>query len=182
MPSPLGLSPATISIIVVAPLILWRIYRRFKRLVGRQSSKLWRHWSGAIFFPLLVVMLAIPAIFHTMAIAALAVGVVAGLVLAVFGLRHTRFEATPEGFFYTPNAHIGIALSLLMLARIGYRFFQIASFTPAERAVHMQDFARSPLTLLIVGMVAAYYAAYAVGMIRWRSRTMVASQPEGEAP
>lgn len=41
--------------------------------------------------------------------------------LGVYGLRLTRFERTPTGLFYTPNAHLGIALSLLLVLRLGYR-------------------------------------------------------------
>jgi hypothetical protein len=28
--------------------------------------------------------------------------------VAFYGLRLTRFEATPEGFFYTPNIYVGL--------------------------------------------------------------------------
>lgn len=37
-------------------------------------------------------------------------------------------------------------------------------------AAQAQDFTRSPLTLLIIGLVAGYYAAFAVGLLRWRRR------------
>jgi hypothetical protein len=182
MPAPLGLPPSTIVLIALVPLILWRFYRRFKRLVGRQRSKLWRHWTGAILFPLLIVLIAMPVLLHPATLTWLAAGIAAGVALAIVGLKHTRYEATPEGFFYTPNAHIGIALSLVMAARIGYRMLQMAGFSTADRATQMQDFTRSPLTLLIIGMIAAYYSAYAIGMIRWRSRTMVATPPAQETP
>jgi hypothetical protein len=33
------------------------------------------------------------------------------------------------------------------------------------------DFTRSPLTLLIFGVLAGYYMTYAVGLLRWRKRT-----------
>ncbi len=34
-------------------------------------------------------------------------GLVCGTVLAYVGLRHTRFELTPEGRFYTPHTSSG---------------------------------------------------------------------------
>jgi hypothetical protein len=96
--------------------------------------------------------------------------------LAIWGLRLTRFEATPQGFFYTPNAHIGIALSSLFAARILYRLFQM--YTLGMTSSGMQNFGRSPLTLLIFGMLASYYTAYAVGMLRWRfSQAQSAAAP-----
>jgi hypothetical protein len=71
--------------------------------------------------------------------------------------------------FYTPNAHLGIALSLLLAARVIYRMLQIYSSDPGAQLA-TPDFARSPLTLAVFGLLAGYYVAYAVGLIRWRHR------------
>ena len=160
----------TTSILVVAlvPLVIWRMYSRIRRMVGRQRSRLWRHWTAAIFFPLVILLLGMGAALHPVSLATLAAGVAVGAGLAVWGLRLTRFEATPEGFFYTPSAHIGIALSLLLVGRILYRFVEIYGFAAGGTAGAPPDFTRSPLTLLIVGMLAAYYTAYAIGILRWR--------------
>jgi hypothetical protein len=38
------------------------------------------------------------------------------------------------------------------------------------------DFARSPLTLLVFGMLAAYYTTYAAGVLRWR-HSLAAADP-----
>ncbi|MEQ1519198.1 MAG: hypothetical protein ABL931_22195, partial [Usitatibacteraceae bacterium] len=149
--------------------IVWRLYSRIRRLIGRQRSRAFRHWAAAIFFPLLVVLVAVGAMRSPLAEGALLAGVACGVALAVWGLRLTKFEKTDLGFFYTPNAHIGIAISLLFIARIGYRFMQMSALTSAEARLTMQDFGRSPLTLVIFGVMAGYYAWYAVGLIRWRS-------------
>ena len=50
------------------------------------------------------------------------VGVTLGVALGLLGLRLTRFEITGEGMFYTPSAHLGVALSTLLVGRIVYRF------------------------------------------------------------
>ena len=42
----------------------------------------------------------------------------------------TKFEVTPQGMFYTPNAHIGIALSLLFVGRVIYRMVVLYSMDP----------------------------------------------------
>lgn len=154
------------------PLILWRIYARIRRNIGRQRSRAWRHWFGLTLFPLLVLLFALAAMTSPVAEGALWGGVAAGVALALAGLRLTRFERTPEGFFYTPNAYIGVGLSLLLVGRILYRMAQLygaggAAAYATGPGAH-QDFARSPLTLLIFGMVAGYYATYAAGLLRWR--------------
>jgi len=160
-------SPSLIAVAVV-PLIAWRMYSRMRRLIGRQRSRLWRHWAALILCPLLVLLLAMGALFSPVAMLSLVGGVAVGVGLGIFGLRLTKFEKGDTMFFYTPNAHIGIALSLLLVARVGFRFFQIYALTSADSPASMQDFGRSPLTLVILGMMMAYYATYAAGLLRWR--------------
>ena len=77
--------------------------------------------------------------------------------------------------FHRPNAHLGIALSLLLVARVGYCAAQlyVAAGMLQEPAT---AFVRSPLTLLIFGTLAGYCVAYAVGSIRWQRRTRLADR------
>ena len=82
---------------------------------------------------------------------------------------------TPAGLFYTPNAHLGIALSLLLVLRIGYRVAMLAlngqNFDPQS-----MQLGTSPLTMAIFGTLAGYYVTYAIGLLRWRA------QVGGQAP
>jgi hypothetical protein len=99
----------------------------------------------------------------------LAIGLAIGSALGVYGLRKTSFESTSDGLFYTPNAHLGAALSLLFVARILYRMIEVTSIDPTmNRGV--PDFARSPATLIIFGLLAGYFVTYAVGLLRWKNR------------
>jgi hypothetical protein len=154
-------------LVALIPLIGWRIYRRVRRNVGRQKSRAWRHWAGAILFPLLLAMLALAAITRPLAEAALVAGAIGGMGLGIWGIRLTRFERTAEGFFYTPNAYLGIGLSLLLVGRVVYRMWELYMIE-GTWATQPPDITRSPLTLAIVGLVAGYYAAYAIGLLRWR--------------
>jgi len=155
----------TLVFAALVPLIAWRLYSRVRRLIGRQRSRAWRHWTAAVLFPLMAVMLAFAAAARPLALAMLAGGLAAGAGLGAWGLRLTRFERTAEGCFYTPSAHIGIALSVLLAARIAWRLFEVGNGAAAGGG---PDFARSPLTLAVFGTLAGYYATYAVGLIRWR--------------
>jgi hypothetical protein len=158
---------STIAVVVLLPLIAWRMYSRIRRMVGRQKLSKVRPWITVVVFPLLVLLLATAAITHPERLAVLAAGLVVGVALAIYGLRKTAFEVTPQGLFYTPNAHLGIALSLLFAARIAYRLVEIYMLDPGMPR-DAQDFARSPLTLGVFGLLAGYYIAYAIGLIRWR--------------
>jgi hypothetical protein len=166
----LTLSPTTLTFAILIPLLLWRMYSRFRRMVGRQRLSRVRPWITLTIFPLIVAMLALAALAHPERLAILAVALVAGLALARFGLAKTVFEPTREGLYYTPNAHLGIALSLLFVGRILYRFVEI--YTMGVPQAGAQDFARSPLTLAVFGLLAGYYVGYAIGLVRWRAQVM----------
>jgi len=100
---------------------------------------------------------------------ALLAGIAAGAALGWFGLRHTKFERTAEGVFYTPHTWIGLGISLLLLARLAYRFFIIAPGMEAAAQAHQDAFAtfqRSPLTLAIFGVLIGYYICYYAGVLR----------------
>ena len=163
--------PATLLLPAgVAALVVWRVYSRVKRMVGRQRLSKVRPWMTVIFFPVIVSLLFLGALIgHPESAFGLAGGVVLGCALGWYGLRLTKFEPTPEGLFYTPNAHLGIALSLLFIGRLAYRavhLYMAAGSFQADSAA----FARSPLTLLIFGTLAGYYVAYAIGLLRWKHR------------
>ena len=165
-----NITPGSLLLLALVPLIAWRLYARIRRLVGRQHSRPWRHGMAAILFPLVFLLLGFAAWTHPAALAGLAAGALIGAALAAWGLRLTRFERTAEGVFYTPNAHIGVALSVVFAARIAYRFGQMyLGGGPAAQAAR-GDPVSSPLTLLIFGTLAAYYTVYALGVLAWRAR------------
>lgn len=158
------MTPSPIVAAILVPFVMWRVYQRIKRLMVRQRSQPWRHWVGVILFPLIIVLLGFSAFAHPLALAAMAVGISGGAALGVLGLRKTVYERIGGAFFYTPNAHIGILVSMLFLGRLlyrGYEFYMLG-------AAHPSDFASSPLTLLVFGVLAGYYTTYAAGLLRWR--------------
>jgi len=166
----------TIALLILSPLLAWRLYTRVRRMVGRQKLSRVRAWSTLTLFPVLIALLAYAAQAHVQALTGLAAGLAGGSVLAVYGLRLTHFESTPEGSFYTPSAHLGIALSMLLVARILYRLVEIyplgTTVLPGASSL-----ALSPLTLAVIGLLAGYYVAYAIGLLRWRAPTVSASSP-----
>jgi hypothetical protein len=168
-------SASTITLLVLIPLLAWRIHARFRRMVGRQRLSRVRPWITLAIFPALVVLLGFTALSHAERLWWLAAGLGIGLLLGVYGLGKTRFEPSPQGLFYTPNAHLGIALSLLFVARIVYRFVEVYALDPAVPH-DIKDFARSSLTLSVFGLLAGYYVSYAIGLVRWRFRVLNAKR------
>ena len=148
-------------------------------MVGRQRLSKIRPWITLTIFPALILLLGFAAHSHTERLWWLAAGLMAGLLLGIFGISKTRFDPTPQGLFYTPNAHLGVALSLLFVARIIYRFVEVYYLEP-EMLHGIEDFALSSLTLAVFGLLAGYYIFYAIGLVRWRFRVL-RSRRQGEA-
>jgi len=175
-----ALNPTTIVLAVLAPLLVWRLYTRFRRMIGRQRLSRARLWITLIIFPTIVLLLAYAAHWRWERLLWLAGGVVLGSLLGVYGLRQTRFESTPQGQFYTPHAHLGIALSLLLVGRLLYRLIELYGLdTTASRGA--PEFAQRPLTLAIFGLLAGYYIAYAMGLVRWRNQVGRGEEREPKA-
>lgn len=162
--------PSILMWVAIALLFAWRIQRRIRRLVGRQRLRRFRPWLSATLFPLLVALLLLGSLPRPMVAGGLLGGVVLGVGLAFYSYRRTRFEVTPIGLYYTPNAHVGIALSVLFAARIVYRLLQVGGIglTGIDPDAAMA-FGGSPLTLTMFGTLAGYYASYAIGLLRWRA-------------
>ncbi|HUI45063.1 MAG TPA: hypothetical protein VL122_03590 [Nitrospirota bacterium] len=167
----------------VTALVAWRVYSRVRRMVGRQQLSGVRQWVTICLFPVLLALL-LGSFGHPGAALATVAGVGLGAVLGMYGLRLTTFEQTLSGLLYTPNARLGIALSLLFLGRIAYRAAQLY-FSAVPVSALPSALARSPLTLLLFGTLAGYYVTYAVGLLRWRRRIRLSKasveQPGGRA-
>jgi len=166
--------PTPVVAAVVAPLVLWRMYSRLKRLTSRQLSKTWRHRTSLVFFPLLVLALGAGAVATgPLTLAALAAGLPLGLVLGRIAIARTRFEQVGGEFYFTPHAPIGMLIGLLFIGRMAYRAYEYYTLGTLQH----HEFVTSPLTLFIFGLLAGYYMTYAHGLLAWRRKTVPAAFP-----
>ncbi len=166
---------STTTLLLLTPLLAWRIHARFGRLIGRQRLSKYRAWISLLLFPSLVTLLAWSARDHGAALGLLAAGLLAGGALGLFGLRRTRFEPTRQGLYYTPDARLGMVLMVLFVGRLAWRLLQAYVLEP--QVDHgLADFARSPLTLSVFGLLAGYYISYAIGLARWRMQVLRAKR------
>jgi hypothetical protein len=167
--------PNALGTALFGALILFALYRRFRRNFGRQRIERRRMTTRIAILTVLAIFLLSATHQDVRVLGACASGLVLGAALAVVGLRLTHFERTPEGEFYTPNTYIGAILSAVLLGRLLYRFVAIA---PAMHLAEQQApdpnalaaLNRSPLTLGIFMVVVGYYVIYFAGLL-WRART-----------
>jgi hypothetical protein len=157
------LAPSNFVPALLFSVVAWRVYRRFRRNVGPQLMQPRRIIIRIVIFSVLSFMMGILSLYHPVLLIGLGAGLLFGVPLALVGLRLTRFETTAEGHFYTPNTYIGVGLSLLLAARLIYRFTVFKS-DAASMSQHPLDFTHSTVTLAIFGLLASFYIIYYTGV------------------
>lgn len=164
------MTPAAAKIVpsLLTLFVAWRVYLRFRRNVGRQSLQPGRLVWRIVLFSAISLAVAAGSFLYPKILLSFGGGLLLGVPFALLGLHLTRFETTAEGHFYTPNTHIGLALTLLLAGRIAYRVvvLYLASSAPRLPAPGVMQ---SPLTLSLLGLTAGYYIAYYSGVL-WHTR------------
>jgi hypothetical protein len=162
------MSLTTLALIALVPVLIWRIYQRLKTRMTRQRSILSRHYTGLLVFGAMVLVPIAELLDRPLSLAALALGAIAGIGLATYGLRRTRFEDTSEGYFFTPPMRMGVLVAMLLVARVIYLGIEIymnqGSNQPNPR------FSDSPATMFCLGLSAAYFGTFSASLMRWRQR------------
>jgi hypothetical protein len=164
-----ALSPA-LTPVLFSGLIGWAYYRRIRGSFGRQPWRPVRVGLRLAFLTLALFGLAMAARFLPHVAFAVGAGLAVGGLLGLLALQHTQVALVDGQRCYTPNPWIGGALSLLLLARLGWR---LGSGALAGGAAQMGQNA-SPLTLGIAATLVAYYLVNGVGLLL-RMRRLVAT-------
>jgi len=154
-------SPHSTTILVIS-ILAWSIYRRVRRNIGRQKLRPARAIISIVILSAISVLIVDTSLQNINLLFGYGGGLLLGGLLGLVGLKLTKFETTNDGHFYTPNTHIGIALSVLFVGRIAYKFIMANNAAAAQNsAIPFQ----SPLTLFILGLNVGYYVVYQIGIL-----------------
>jgi hypothetical protein len=119
-------------------------------------------------------------------------GVLIGIALAIWGASRTRFLTEKGVRYYIPHTYTGIAVSLLFIGRLAYRFVQASSSGALGGAAAMppsaapatmppmagpQAMVASPLTVGIFFVLIGYYVCY-YSWVLWKSRHITTADME----
>ncbi|MFC5549917.1 hypothetical protein [Massilia aerilata] len=162
------MSITTAALILLVPVLVWRIYQRLKTQMMRQRSIMSRHYTGLLVFGAMVLVPLAELADRPLSLAALALGAIAGIGLGTYGLRRTRFEDTPEGYFFTPPMRMGILVAMLLVARVIYLGIEIYMNQGSSRP--NPRFSDSEATMFCVGLTGAYFCTFSASLMRWRQR------------
>jgi hypothetical protein len=169
---------------LIAILVLFVIYRRFRRSFGQQPLRPVR-MQVRIGLLLVVGCLLLSVVFRSAAfIFAVLAGIVAGVALAMWGAARTRFLRVSGQLYYVPHTYTGIAVSFLFLGRLVYRLIQVygtahaihaAAPDSANQAFAPAGMLQSPLTLGLYFVLMGYYVCY-YSMVLWKSKRVIAEE------
>ncbi|TAN04105.1 MAG: DUF1453 domain-containing protein [Rhodanobacteraceae bacterium] len=158
------MTPNVLVPIVIAPLIVWRLYARTRRNFGRQPIQPKRMWTRVAILLVVTLLVATQGLIDPRLAAGLGAGLAGGVALGALAMKLTRFEIDGSNDCYFPNPWIGLALSALFIGRLLYRLMvlypQMSHATGGYAA-----YQRSPLTMAILGLLLGYYIAYYAGLL-----------------
>jgi hypothetical protein len=178
---------------LLAAVVVWSVYRRLRRSFGKQRLRPVQMSIRIGLFLLIGTLLLAPVLHanpHSSSyLESLAGGLVAGIALAMFGASRTRYLREDGQLFFVPHTYTGLAVSLLFLGRLVYRFLQVYSM---QSAAHGESAAlaapgtnpyasmvNSPLTFGLFYVLVGYYVCY-YGVVLWKSKHLTAEELEVE--
>lgn len=178
------MDPKLITPIVIGAAVVLAILRRARRSFGRQRVQEARMVFRIVILTLVGGLIVATGVTHNpQALGAMLIGAACGAGLAWLGLRHTRFEVTAEGRFYTPHTYIGLAVMALFLGRLLYRLIYLYSTGAAAGADPnlAATYQRNPLTLGIFAVLIGYYVLFYAGVLI-KTRPGAPAASAGDSP
>ena len=164
------MDPRLVTPYLVAALVVFGLYRRMRRSFGRQRVTEGRMWIRIGIFAVITVVVVVGTVAaHDLEVlGGLIAGIACGAMLGYVGLRHTRFEVTSAGRYYTPHTYMGLAVTALFVGRLIYRFLSVYDGTlPAGAAAGgLGAYQTNPFTLAALGVLVGYYVLYYLGVLQ----------------
>ena len=166
-------APTSLTPLFVTAGIGWMYYRRIRRQFGRQPYQPRRAMFRIGLLTLVACALLVLAFVLPHVGLAIVSGLAIGAGLGLLALRHTAIEAVDGAHWYTPNPWIGVALSLLLVGRLAWRYGHGAFATGSAQAAQNM----SPLTLGIAATLVGFYVVNGVGLaLRMRALALPIKQ------
>jgi len=161
---------------LAATLVLFILYLRLRRQFGRQLVKPVR--LGVRMALLLVVgVLLAPMAFSSARLSLIALGTLAaGTALGGWAGAHTRLEQSEGRVYYVPHAYAGMAVSALLVVRLGARLAHLGSSGAAassgmSRNAQLADSLENPVNLALLFVLVGYYVSYN-GWLLWKAQRL----------
>lgn len=175
-------------ILALVALLAFALYRRGRRLIGRQRYRENRVRLRVAVIAVLSAVALIPLFRQgsvAQAFGAAAAGFVVGAAIALAALRFTQMGRDEHGVWYVPNLYLGIGLIALLVARYGYEYVVIFPKLRREAAAAAQGATPhvvtvGPMLHGVLFLVLGYYLFYYGGVLL-RARRLPATETAATA-
>jgi hypothetical protein len=153
-------------------IIAFILYRRIKRSIGFQPYKKSRLITRIVIFSIVIVLLLITSALHPISYLYDAVGIILGIVLVIYAMKHSTFEMRNDTLFYRTHIWIESFVIFLFLSRFAYR---IVSMMHLKSQIDMNNpqnagyYSKDPVTLSVFFLLAAYYIGFYVFVLKRRN-------------
>lgn len=163
-----------------AVLLVFVIYRRFRRNFGRQALRPTRMVVRIALLTMIGLALLTKTLRSWEFGAAAVLGVAVGVSLAIFAAKRTRFERLDDGLHYVPHTVTGVAIFALFLGRLVYRLVELythhdalvgAGPGPPATGFAPASMVQSPFTLGLFFVLIGYYVYY-MSHLLWKSKRL----------
>lgn len=159
---------------LAAALVLFLIYRRFRRTFGRQPLRPKRMIVRMTVLMVIGLLLLPAALRSANSALAIGVGLAVGVGLGMWGAKHTRFERHEQELHYIPHTYAGMVVAALFLGRLIYRFVMLGQgglTSPGGLSSPgaLGPIYQNPVTLSIFFVLIGYYVYY-YGFVLWKSK------------
>ena len=154
---------------LIALSLPFSIISRYRAGTARRRARPWlalvNSFSIGLSAVLFLVTAAVSSIWVPGAFSYSAVGLGAGLVLGVVGLRLTRWEATSQSLHYTPNRWLVLAITVGVSLRLAFGFWRVWKAWHASPAGHSWLAESGVAGSMATGaVVLGYYFTYWLGI------------------
>lgn len=164
--------------LLLAAVVVWSVYLRLRRSFGKQRLRPVQMGFRIGLF-LLIGCLLLPSVMRQTAyLESLAIGLIVGIALALWGASRTRYLREQGQLFFVPHTYTGLAVSLLFLGRLVYRFVQVYAATVAAApnpGFAAASIVSSPLTVALLYVLVGYYVCY-YSVVLWKSKHLSAEE------
>lgn len=164
---PLVLLALLVLWLVLLPLALWQRYR-----LGKARRKAWpwlvksNAWLLLVSSVVFLAGMALTTLWWPGALVYALAGMGAGLILGMVGLRLSRFEYTPQGMFYTPNAWLILGLTLLVVLRLTLSLVELWRYWQGAGALAGVPVFEHASLFAVAGLLLGYTLCFHWGLRR----------------
>lgn len=166
-----------VTVVLIICLIVFAIFRRVRRTIGWQPLIPGKMTFRTILFCVIGALFISASALHPIALVSDAVGILLGVILAVYGAKMTQYEQREGRLYYRPNTWVGSAVIVLFFARLAYRIYEGYAFANTNHTALQRG--QDPTGLQSMGMTTtdpwtsglllimfAYYVVYNVMLMR----------------